>query len=81
MQYLENVVDGVAMMLMAAFIFNIHYPVCAKGYFTFFEKYFLGTQITVSKAVKSLMILIWFNGTSAHMGHFSAKMVVCKMQC
>ena len=27
------------------------------------------------------LILIWFNGTSAHMGHFSAKMVVCKMQC
>ena len=27
------------------------------------------------------MILIWFNGTSALMGHFSAKMVVCKMQC
>ena len=25
-------------------------------------------------------ILIWFNGTSAHMGHFSAKMVLCKMQ-
>ena len=28
-----------------------------------------------------ILILIWFNGTSAHMGHFSAKMVVCKMQC
>ena len=27
------------------------------------------------------LILIWFNGTSAHMGHFSAKMVACKMQC
>ena len=27
------------------------------------------------------LILIWLNGTSAHMGHFSAKMVACKMQC
>ena len=51
----KNAVDGMAMMLMAAFIFNIHYPVCAKGYFSFLEKYFLGTQITVSKVVKSPM--------------------------
>ena len=28
-----------------------------------------------------LSILIWFNGKSAHMGHFSAKIVVGKMQC
>ena len=30
---------------------------------------------------QQILILIWFNGTSAHMGHFSAKMVACKMQC
>ena len=26
------------------------------------------------------LILIWFNGTSAHMGHFSAKMILCNIQ-
>ena len=25
------------------------------------------------------LIVIWFNGTSAHMGHFIAKMVLCKI--
>ena len=34
-----------------------------------------GVGLTTSSAGYGFLILIWFNGTSAHMGHFSAKMV------